>query len=166
MKKQLDYLLAKGLIKPSQSPFGAAILFAPKKDGSLRMCIDYRMLNKQTVKTAYPLPHTEAHLDRLVGNRCFSKLDLRSGYWQLRVKKEHQYKTAFNSRYGQFEWQVMPFGLTGAPGYFSSMINQVLGPLLDVCVVAFIDDLLVYSKNEEQHAKDLAQVLGFWGVCQ
>lgn len=132
MKDQIDYLLERGLIQPSQSPYGAAILFAPKKDGALRMCIDYRMLNKATVKSRFPPPHTEEHLMRPGGNALFLKLDLRSGYWQLRIAPEHAHKTAFRSRYGHFEWRVMLFGLTGAPGHFSALITDLLRPYLDL----------------------------------
>ena len=159
MKKQIDYLLDRGLIKPSQSPYGAAVLFAPKKDGALRMCIDYRALNKQTIKTRFPLPHHDEHLAILGGNKFFSKLDLRSGYWQLRIADKDTHKTAFRTRYGQFEWLVMPFGLTGAPGYFSALVTDLLRPFLDISVIIFIDDVLVFSKTESAHCRHLQEVL-------
>ena len=114
VKKQLTDLLSKGFIRPSGSPFGAPILFVRKKDGSLRLCVDYRMLNKLTIKNRYPLPRIPELMDRLKGASVFSKIDLRSGYHQIRVKDEHVERTAFNTRYGQFEFLVMPFGLTDA----------------------------------------------------
>ena len=131
VKKQLTELLSKGFIRPSGSPFGAPILFVRKKDGSLRLCVDYRMLNKLTIKNRYPLPRIPELMDRLKGASVFSKIDLRSGYHQIRVKDEHVERTAFNTRYGQFEFLVMPFGLTNASATFMTLMNQIFHDYLD-----------------------------------
>ena len=130
-----------------------------KKDGSLRLCIDYRQLNKMTIKNKYPLPRIDDLFDQLRGARVFSKIDLRSGYHQLLVKKEDIHKTAFNTRYGQYEWLVMSFGLTNAPAIFMDLMNRVFSPYLDKFIIVFIDDILIYSKNEEDHAKHLEMTL-------
>jgi hypothetical protein len=131
LRKQLTQLLEKGYIRPSLSPFGAPVLFAKKKDGTLRLCIDYRRLNAVTVKNKYPLPRIDDLLDQLQGATVFSKIDLQSGYHQVRVKQEDVHKTAFRCRYGHYEWTVMPFGLTNAPATFQSLMNSVLGDYLD-----------------------------------
>jgi hypothetical protein len=159
LKEQLDELLAKGFIQPSVSPYGAPVLFVRKKEGTLRMCIDYRMLNSITIKNKYALPFVDELFDQLHGAKIFSKLDLRSGYHQIRVKDADVHKTAFHTRYGHYEFRVLPFGLTNAPATFMRLMNDVLRPLLDVCVVVFLDDILVYSKTPEEHAKHLRQVL-------
>ncbi|GKF45083.1 putative reverse transcriptase domain-containing protein, partial [Tanacetum coccineum] len=121
---QLQELSDKGFIKPSSSPWGAPVLFVKKKDGSLRMCIDYRELNKLTVKNRYPLPRIDDLFDQLQGSSVYSKIDLRSGYHQLRVREEDIPKTAFRTRYGHYEFQVMPFGLTNAPAVFMDLMNR------------------------------------------
>jgi hypothetical protein len=159
LKKQLQELLDKGLIQPSVSPWGAPVLFVKEKDGSLRLCIDYRELNRVTVKNKYPLPRIDDLLDQLAGAAVFSKIDLRIGYHQLRIKKEDVPKTAFRTRYGHYEFLVLPFGLTNAPAYFMDLMNKIFHPFLDKFVVVFIDDILVYSKSEEEHAEHLHVVL-------
>ncbi|XP_027174577.1 uncharacterized protein LOC113774220 [Coffea eugenioides] len=156
---QLQDLLERGFIKESDSPWGAPVLFVKKKDGSLRLCIDYRGLNEVTIKNKYPLPLIDGLFDQLQGSVVYSKLDLRQGYYQLRIKKEDIPKTAFNSRYGHFEFAVMPFGLTNAPAAFMDLMQRIFKKYLDQFVVVFIDDILVYSKTREDHAKHLEIVL-------
>ena len=146
MSTQLQELLDKGFIRPSSSPWGAPILFVKKKDVSHQMCIAYRELNKVTVKNRYPLPRIDDLFDQLQGASWFSKIDLRSGYHQMRVREEDVQKTAFRTRYGHYEFVVMPFGLTNAPAAFMDLMNRVCRPMLDRSVIAFIDDILVYSK--------------------
>ena len=141
------------------SPWGAPVLFVKKKDGTLRMCIDYRQINKVIVKNKYPLPRIEDLFDQLKGAGAFSKIDLRSGYYQLRVKDEDVPKTAFRTRYGHYEFLVMPFGLTNAPAAFMDLMNRVLRPCVDQFVVVFIDDILVYSKDTQEHEQHLRIVL-------
>jgi transposase InsO family protein len=159
LRKQLTELLEKGYIRPSLSPFGAPVLFAKKKDGTLRLCIDYRRLNAVTVKNKYPLPRIDDLLDQLQGAAVFSKIDLQSGYHQVRVKIEDVHKTAFRCRYGHFEWTVMPFGLTNAPATFQSLMNSVLGDYLDKFSTVYLDDVLVYSRTPQEHLVHLRMVL-------
>ncbi|KAJ9557295.1 hypothetical protein OSB04_011909 [Centaurea solstitialis] len=159
LSNQLEELLEKGFIRPSSSPWGAPILFVKKKDGTLRMCIDYRELNKLTVKNRYPLPRIDDLFDQLQGAAWFSKIDLRSGYHQLKVREEDVHKTAFRTRYGHYEFVVMPFGLTNAPAAFMDLMNRVCRPLLDRSVIVFIDDILIYSKTKEDHVQHLREVL-------
>lgn len=159
LKKQLDELLEKGFIRPSLSPYGAPVLFVKKKDGSMRLCIDYRALNKLTVKNKYSLPRIDDLLDRLHGATVFSKLDLAQGYNQVRIHDPDIPKTAFNTRYGHFEFTVMCFGLTNAPATFQRLMNEVFAAHLDTFVVVYLDDILVYSKNPADHAKHLRLVL-------
>ncbi|GJT10738.1 putative reverse transcriptase domain-containing protein, partial [Tanacetum coccineum] len=140
LSNQLKELQEKGFIRPSHSPWGAPVLFVKKKDGSMRMCIDYRELNKLTIKNRYPLPRIDDLFDQLQGACCFSKIDLRSGYHQLRVREEDIPKTAFRTRYGHFEFTVMPFGMTNAPAIFMDLMNRVCKPYLDKFVIVFIDD--------------------------
>ncbi|GJR74878.1 putative reverse transcriptase domain-containing protein [Tanacetum coccineum] len=156
---QLEELLEKGFIRSSSSPWGAPVLFVKKKDGSLRMYIDYRELNKLTVKNRYPIPRIDDLFDQLQGSSVYSKIDLRSRYHQLRIKEEDIPITAFRTRYGQFEFQVMPFGLTNAPAVFMDLMNRVCKPYLDKFVIVFIDDILVYSKDKEEHGKHLKIIL-------
>ncbi|GJP56065.1 hypothetical protein CLOM_g15129 [Closterium sp. NIES-68] len=158
LRNQLDYLLAKGFIQPSTSPFAALILFTPKKDGGLRMCTDYRALNRVTIKSRYPIPRTDKLIDNLRGARYFSKIDLRGGYYQIRVFADDCHKTAFRTRYGSYEYTVMPFGLTNAPSTFQLTMNGVFRNLLDKCVIIYLDDILIYSTTHEQHLKDLGAV--------
>ncbi|GJW18602.1 putative reverse transcriptase domain-containing protein [Tanacetum coccineum] len=157
---QLKELQYKGFIRPSLSPWGAPVLFVKKKDGSFRMCIDYRELNKLTVKNRYPLPRIDDLFDQLQGSQFFSKIDLRSGYHQLRVHEDDIPKTAFRTRYGHFEFTVMPFGLTNAPAIFMDLMNRVCRPYLDKFVIVFIDNILIYSKTQEEHVEHLRLVLG------
>ncbi|KAI3716247.1 hypothetical protein L6452_23456 [Arctium lappa] len=159
MVVQLQDLLEKGFIRPSSSPWGAPVLFIKKKDGAMRMCIDYRELNKVTVKNRYPLPRIDDLFDQLQGAGCFSKIDLWSGYHQVKVAKSDIPKTVFRTRYGHYECLVMPFGLTNAPAIFMDLMNRVCRPFLDKSVIVFIDDILVYSKNEEGHEHHLREVL-------
>ena len=148
-----------GFIRPSASPWGAPVLFVKKKDGGKRLCVDYRDLNRVTIRNRYPLPRIDDLFDQLGEAKVFSKLDLRSGYHQLKVKKEDIPKTAFRTRYGHYEFQVVPFGVTNPPTVFMDLMNRVFSPYLDKFVVIFIDDILVYSKNEEEHAEHLRIVL-------
>lgn len=157
--KQLAELAEKGFIRPSSSPWGAPVLFVKKKDGSFRMCIDYRELNKLTVRNRYPLPRIDDLFDQLQGSSVYSKIDLRSGCHQLRVREEDIPKTAFRTRYGHYEFQVMPFGLTNAPAVFMDLMNRVCKPYLDKFVTVFIDDILIYSKNKEEHEEHLRLIL-------
>ncbi|GJT82215.1 putative reverse transcriptase domain-containing protein [Tanacetum coccineum] len=159
LSEQLKELSDKGFIRPSSSPWGAPVLFVKKKDGSFRMCIDYRELNKLTVKNRYPLPRIDDLFDQLQGSSVYSKIDLRSGYHQLRVREEDIPKTAFRTRYGHYEFQVMPFGLTNAPAVFMDLMNRVCKPHLDKFVIVFIDDILIYSKSKQEHGKHLKIIL-------
>ncbi|CAI5997914.1 unnamed protein product [Closterium sp. NIES-64] len=143
MKKQIEYLLDRQLIRPSTSPYGAPVLFSPKPHGSLRMCIDYRALNKQTFKIKYPIPRIDDLLDQLRGATVFSKLDLRSGYWQIKMADNSIHKTAFRTRYGSYEYLVMPFGLYNAPATFQAEMNHILLHLLDECVMPSKSDFAV-----------------------
>jgi hypothetical protein len=147
----------KGYIRPGSSPWGALVLFVTKKDGSMRMCIDYRSLNEVTIKNKYPLPRIDDLFDQLQGAKYFSMIDLRSGYHQLRIKEADVQKTVFVTLYGQYEFTVMPFGLTNAPAFF---MNKVFMEELDKFVVVFIDDILIYSKSREDHEHHLQIVLG------
>ena len=158
-KLQLQELLEKGFIRPSVSPWGAPMLFVKKKDGTLRLCIDYRQLNKLTVKNKYLLPGIDDLFDQLKGSSIFSKIDLRSGYHQLRIKDANVHKTTFRTLYGHYEFLVMPFGLINAPAAFMDLMNCVFRPYVDQFVVVFIDDILVYSKDRESHDTHLQVVL-------
>ncbi|KAA0037259.1 ty3-gypsy retrotransposon protein [Cucumis melo var. makuwa] len=151
LKVQLQKLLDRGFIRPSVSPWGAPVLFVKKKDGSMRLCIDYRDLNKVTVQNRYPLPRIDDLFDQLQGATVFSKIDLRSGYHQLRIKDGDVPKTAFRSRYGHYEFIEMSFGLTNAPAVFMDLMNRVFREFLDTFVIVFIDDILIYSKTEVEH---------------
>jgi hypothetical protein len=159
LKKQIKELLALGFIEPSRSPYAAPVLFVQKKDGSLRMCIDYRALNKLTVKNKYPLPLIDDILNRLCGCTHFSSIDLRSGYYQLRITPEDMPKTAFRCPLGHYQFTVLCFGLTNAPATFQAAMNNIFCEYLHEFMVCYVDDLLVFSKNEEDHLKHLALVL-------
>ena len=159
LKAQLKELLSKGFIRPSTSPWGAPVLFVKKKDGSLRLCIDYRQLNRATIHNKYPFPRIDELFDQLHGSQVYSKIDLRSGYHQLRVRENDVSKTAFRTRYGHYEFLVMPFGLTNAPAAFMDLMNRVFSPYLDKFVIVFIDDIIVYSGSPEEHPEHLRTVL-------
>jgi hypothetical protein len=159
LKEQLQQLLDKGYIRPSASPMGAPVIFVPKKDGTQRMCVDYHSLNEVTIKNKYPLPIIDDMFDQLKGACVFSKIDLRSRYHQLKIRASNIPKTAFITQYGLYEYTVMSFGLTNAPAYFMYLMNKVFMEYLDKFMVVFIDDILILSKNLEQHDKHLHLVL-------
>jgi len=160
LKKHIEDLLKKKFIRLSASPWGSPVQLVKKKDGSSRLCVDYRQLNKLTIKNKYPLPRIDDLLDQLRGAAVFLKIDLRSGYHQILVRPEDVQKTAFRSRYGHYEYVVMPFGVTNAPAIFMDCMNKIFWPYLDQFVVVFIDDILIYSENREEHAEHLRVVLG------
>nr|ABA98150.1 retrotransposon protein, putative, Ty3-gypsy subclass [Oryza sativa Japonica Group] len=159
VKRQIEELESKGYVRPSSSPWGAPVLLVKKKDGSERMVIDYRALNEVTIKNKYPLPRIDDLFDQLKGARVFSKIDLRSGYHQLKIRSEDIPKTAFSTRYGLYEFTVMSFGLTNAPAFFMNLMNKIFMEYLDQFVVVFIDDILIYSRNEEEHAEHLRLIM-------
>ncbi|KAK1698898.1 hypothetical protein QYE76_015595 [Lolium multiflorum] len=159
LKAQIDELEQKGFIQESVSPWGTPVIFVDKRDGGKRMCGDYRNLNNVTIKNKYPLPRIQDLFDQVQGAGVFSKIDLRSGYHQIKIKKEDVPKTAFVSRYGHHEYLVVPFGLTNAPAIFMNLMNKIFMKYLDKFVIVFIDDILIYSKDKEEHAKHLKIVL-------
>ncbi|CAI7792914.1 unnamed protein product, partial [Closterium sp. NIES-53] len=159
VQAQLEELLEKGFIRVSSSPYAAPILFVKKKDGSLRMCIDYCALKKLTIKNRYPLPRVDELFEQLGEAKFFSKLDLRSSYHQVRVAEEDIEKTAFRTRYGHFEFLVLPFGLTNAPATFMCLMHNIFRDFLDRFVIVFIDDILIFSKSLKEHSEHLRQVL-------
>jgi hypothetical protein len=159
LKKQLMELQEVGYIHPSSSPWGAPVLFVQKKDGSQRVCVDYRSLNDVTIKNKYPLPRIEDLFDQMRGARVFSKIDLWSGYHQIKIRPSDIPKMAFSTRYGLYEFTVMPFGLTNAPAYFMNLMNKVFMEYLDRFIVVFIEDILIYSKNDYGHEEHLRMVL-------
>ena len=159
LKTQLQDLLDKGFIRPSVSLGGAPVLFVKKKDDSMRICSDYRELNKRTVKNKYPLPRIEDLFDQLRGATVFSKIDLRSGYHQIKIKNEDIPKTAFRTIYGHYEFVVMSFGLTNAPAVFMELMNRVFKECLDLFVIVFKDDILIYSKMDLEHQERLCKSL-------
>ena len=148
-----------GFIRSSESPFGAPVLFVKKKDGSLRLCIDFRRLNVITRKDKYPLPLISDLLDTPRRARIFTKLDLKHAYHLVRVALGDKWKTAFRTRYGSFEWLVMPFGLTNAPSVFQRFVNEIFADLLDVYVLVYLDDILIFSDNMADHKKHVKEVL-------
>ena len=159
LKKQLEILLKKDFIRLSTSPWGCPALFVEKKDKTLRMVVDYRPLNAVTVKNKYPLPRIDILFDQLVGAKFFSKIDLHLDYHQIKIHEEDIPKTAFSTRYGLHEYTVMSFGLTNAPAYFMYLMNSIFFKELDVFVIIFIDDILIFSKTEEEHAEHLCIIL-------
>lgn len=158
LRKQLTELLDKGMIRPSKAPYGAPVLFQRKHDGSLRMCVDYRALNKVTIKNKYPIPLIADLFDRLGVVLSFTKMDLQKGYYQVRIAEGDEPKTACITRYGSFEWTVMPFGLTNAPATFCTLMNKIFQPHLDKFVVVYLDDIVVYNNTLEEHAEHLRTV--------
>ena len=159
VRRQLDDMLQKGWIRPSSSPYGHPILFVRKKDGTLRMCVDYRLLNRNTRLDRYPIPRIDAILDSLAKAKVFSLIDLRSGYHQVQIEPGHEFKTAFTSRWGLFEFVVMPFGLCNAPATFQRLMNTVLRAGLDRFVTVYLDDILVFSETEAEHEEHLRWTL-------
>ena len=159
LRVQLQELLDKGFIRPSTSPWGAPVLFAKKKGKTLRLCIDYRQLDRVTIKNQYPLPRIDDLFDQLRGARVYSKIDLRTGYHQLRVRDTDIPRTAFRIRYGHFEFTVMPFGLTNALAAFMDLMHRMFQPYLDQFLIVFVDDILIYSQSEWEHEYHLRIVL-------
>ena len=159
LKEYIDENLRKRFIRPSTSPFGAPVLFVKKPDGSLRLCVDYRALNSMTIKNWYPLPLISELLDRVKGAKYFTKIDVRDAFNRLRIALGHEFKTAFRTRYGHFEYLVMPFGLTGAPGTFQSYINDIIHDCLDRFAVAYMDDILIYLNSLQEHILHVRTVL-------
>ena len=163
-RPRLRTCLAQGHIRPSQSPYGAPILFVPKKDGRWRMCIDYRALNKQTIKDRYPLPRIDDLLDRLGKAKYFSTIDLASGYHQIAMKEDDIPKTAFRTHRGHFEFVVMPFGVSNAPATFQRLMNKVFAKELDAFILVYLDDILVFSQTQEEHLEHIRTALGDYGM--
>ena len=159
LREYLDDAMAKGWIRRSTSPAGAPILFVPKKDGKLRLCVDYRGLNKVTIKNRLALPLISETLDRLAGAKLFTKLDLKDAYHRIRIKKGDEWKTAFRTRYGHYEYLVMPFGLTNAPATFQGYINRALSGIVDIFCVVYLDDILIFSNSPEEHWRHVREVL-------
>lgn len=159
LREELETLRAAGKIRPSKSPAGAPILFVPKSNGGYRMCVDYRGLNAVTIKNRYPLPLADQLREQVSGAKIFSKIDLKNGFNLIRIKPGDEWKTAFRTRYGHFEYLVMPFGLANAPASFQAMMNEVLRGLIDQGVVVYVDDILIYSKTEEEHERLVKAVL-------
>jgi hypothetical protein len=165
-----DYLAEaqeKSWIRPSKSPAGAPILFVPKADSTMRLCVDYRGLNKVTIKNQYPIPLVSEMLDQLSKAKVFSKLNLRDAYHRLRIKEGDEWKTAFKTRYGHYEYLVMPFRLANAPATFQSYIHRALGGLVDRTCVVYLDNILIYSENEDNHNRHVEEVLNRlveWGL--
>jgi hypothetical protein len=159
LKEQINVLLDKGFIRPSSSPWGCPALFVKKKNDNLRMCVDYRPLNEVTIKNKYSLSRIDILFDQLSGGCYFSKIDLRLGYHQIKIREEDIPKIAFSTRYGLYEFTVISFSLTNAPAYFMYLMNSIFMEELDVFVVIFIDDILIYSKTREDHARHIHIVL-------
>jgi hypothetical protein len=159
LRTQINALTQAGLIRPSMSPYGAPVLFARKKDGTWRLCIDYRALNKITIKDKFPLPRAEDLFDEVHGAKYFTKLDLRWGYHQIKVRPSDVHKTAFRTPFGSFEWLCMPFGLTNAPSTFQRFVQNVLHDFLGQYACVYIDDILIYSRTAEEHVTHVHNVL-------
>ncbi|KAJ9513498.1 hypothetical protein QJQ45_006054 [Haematococcus lacustris] len=158
LRRQITDLLAKGMIEPSSSPFAAPVLFVQKKSGELRMCIDYRQLNKITIRDQYPLPRIDDLFDQLAGKTVFSSLDLQAGYHQIRIPAEDVPKTAFRTPEGHYQFKVLCFGLTNAPATFQRVMNEAFAEVINDCALVYLDDILVMSENTEQHLVHLRRV--------
>ncbi|GBG76513.1 hypothetical protein CBR_g22261 [Chara braunii] len=159
LKRQLEELLRLGFIKPSNSPWGTPVLFARKADGTLRLCIDYRGLNRYMLKNSYPMPRSDELFDRLASNRFFTKIDLRSGYHQIRVAVADQPKTVFRSHFHHYQFTVMPFGLTNAPATFQRAMNDIFRDILKQYVLVYLNDILVYRRTLKEHLRHPRDVL-------
>src|ERR1700719_405650 len=159
LKDYLDNMLEKGFIRPSKSPAGAPVLFVKKKDGGLRLCVDYRGLNKITRKNRYPIPRIETLVDQLRLAKIYSKIDLCVGYNNVRIAEGDEWKTTFRISYGAFEYLVMPFGLTNAPATFQRFMNDIFADMVDSFVVVYLDDILLYSDKITEHEGHVARVL-------
>ena len=151
-------MVAHNIVRESTSPYAAPVVMVPKKGGELRFCIDYRQLNKATVKDRYPLPRIDDTIDALYGAKYFSTLDLFSGYWQIEIEEADKHKTAVICEYGQYEFNRMPFGLTNAPGTFQRLMNKIMKPVLYESALVYLDDIIVFSKTLEDHIKHLETV--------
>ena len=159
LQKQLEILLKANLIRPSNSPYGAPVLFVPKKGGKRRFAVDFRALNDRTIRDVTPLPRTDDLLQALNGARVFSKLDASWMFWQLHIKEEDTHKLGMVTPLGLFEWRVAPFGITNAPGHCMRVMNNVLRPFLHKFCQVMLDDIIVYSKTVEEHTEHLSQIL-------
>jgi len=159
LREFIDENTRTGLIRPSKSPCGAPVLFVKKKDGSLRLCVDYWGLNRITHKDRYPIPLIMDLLDAPIKARVYSKIDLRSAYHLVRIVEGDKWKTIFRTHYSLYEWLVMPFGLSNAPSAFQRFMNELFSDLLDVCVVIYLDDILIYSDNISEHKKHIKEIL-------
>jgi hypothetical protein len=163
LQMKIEELLKKGYIHPSVSPWGVPVLFMKERDGTLRLCIDFRQLNKVTIKNKYPLSRIDDLFDQLKDSKIFSKIDLRLGYHQVRIKKEYIINTSFRTRYGHYEFTVVPFGLSNAPVVFMCLMNGVFRDYLYKFVIIFLDDILIYSKSKEEHVNHLRRCCKYQG---